>query len=196
MKPIHCLAAIAALLVPLAPSAQTTLDVERLDEMFETPPMVEVNLRGSLLKLAAAAAGDDEPGARVMLENLRAVTVRVYSAAGRRTQFLSSMDAIGSSFERDGWMTMVRVRSIPGSDNEDGDVWVYVLDDGDAFGGMAVMAVAQADGEDEDGETAVFVHIDGTISPDDVALLSKRFGDVDISMGWGGEDDDEEDNDE
>jgi hypothetical protein len=187
------LAALAVLLAPLAPHAQTTFDVDRLDAMFDSPPMVEVNLRGSLLKLAAAAAGDDEPEARLMLENLRAVTVRVYAAGSERPRFLSSMNAIGDDFERDGWMTMVRVRSIPGSDNEDGDVWVYVLDDGDSFGGMAVMAIANdEDDEDGDGETAVFVHIDGTISPDDVALLSKRFGDVDISTSWNDDEDDDE----
>ena len=188
------LAAFAVLLAPLAPRAQATFDVERLDAMFDSPPMVEVNLRGSLLRLAAAAAGDDEPEARLMLENLRAVTVRVYAATDRRSSFLASMNTIGDEFERDGWMTMVRVRSIPGSGNEDGDVWVYVLDDGDSFGGMAVMAIGQSDDDDEDseGETAVFVHIDGTISPDDVALLSKRFGDVDISMGYDDEDEDDE----
>lgn len=190
MSRLFRLAALAALLAPLAPHAQPTFDVDRLDSMFDSPPMVEVNLRGSLLKLAAAAAGDDEPETRLMLENLRSVTVRVYSAVDQRSRFLSRMESIGNEFERDGWMTMVRVRSIPGSENEDGDVWVYVLDDGDNFGGMAVMAIANdEDDEDKDGsgETAVFVHIDGTISPADVARLSERFGDIDISI----DDDDE-----
>ncbi len=191
MKRLLTVAALAVLLAPLAPRAQSTFDVARLDELFDAQPMVEVNLRGSLLKLAAAAAGEDEPGVALMLAGLRSVTVRVYSAEGQRARFLSSMNSVGQGFERDGWMTMVRVRSQPDSPNDEGDVWVYVLDDGDSFGGMAVMAIAK----DDEDENAVFVHIDGTISPADVAQLSKRFGNVSFSMGDDDEDDDQDNDD-
>ena len=189
MKRYFLLAALAVLLAPLGARAQSTFDVTRLDQLFDAQPMVEVNLRGSLLKLAAAAAGEDEPDVAMMLNGLRSVTVRIYSTDGQRPRFLSSMNGIGQTFEQDGWMTMVRVRSQPDSPNDEGDVWVYVLDDGDSFGGMAVMAIA--DDEEDGTENAVFVHIDGTISPADVAQLSKRFGNVSFSMG-----DDEGEDDE
>ena len=100
------------------------------------------------------------------------------------SRFVSNMNDLGSQFETDGWMTMVRVRSIPGDDENDGDVWVYVRDEGDAFGGLAVMAI------DQEEESAVFVLIDGTIDPSDVARLTQKFGHIDIS---GGHDEDDED---
>lgn len=173
-------AALAVLFSPLS-SAQI-LSPDRLDALFETQPQVEVNLRGSLLRLAAEAARADEPEAGLILDGLRSVTVRVYPARTERQGFVSRMTGLGDEFERDGWMTMVRVRALPDSDNEEGDIWVYVRDDGENFDGMAVMAI------DAEDETAVFVHIDGTIRPSDVAQLTRRFGKVDIGM----DEDDEE----
>ncbi|MEM1053965.1 MAG: DUF4252 domain-containing protein [Bacteroidota bacterium] len=174
------LLAALAVLLPLAPSAQI-LDPDRLDAMFGSEPTVEVNLRGSLLTLAAEAARADDPEIGLMLDGLRGVTVRIYSASEDHSRFLSRMDEIGDEFERDGWLTMIRVRGYRGDadgdgDEDEGDVWVYVLDDGERFDGMAVMAL-----EPED-DTAVFVHIDGTIDPADVARLTNTFGDVDIDF--------------
>ena len=181
----YLLAALAVLL-PLAPSAQGILDPARLDAMFGTEPHVEVNLRGSLLRLAAEATRESDPDAALMLDGLRAVTVRIYAAADNQSSFLSRMDDIGNDFERDGWMTMVRVRARPGTDTEDdGDVWVYVRDDGDLFDGLAVMAY------DPDEDSVVFVHIDGTIDPADVARLSSKFGNIDLDFGSDNDQDDE-----
>ena len=181
------LAALAALLIPLASAAQP-FSPAQLDALFDTEPSVEVNLRGSLLRLAAAAAREDDPEAALMLDGLRSVTVRIYPTGGGLPRFVSSMNDLGREFETDGWMTMVRVRSLPGDENTDGDVWVYVRDEGDSFGGLAVMAI------DEEDENAVFVLIDGTISPDDVARLSKKFGNINISSD--GDEDYAEDDDE
>ena len=189
MKRLLLAVAFAALFTPLAPHAQI-LAPERLDALFETQPQVEVNLRGSLLRLAAEAARAEDPGAGLMLDGLRAITVRVYPASTQRQGFVSRMDGLGSEFERDGWLTMVRVRALPESQNEEGDVWVYVRDDGDNFDGMAVMAI------DAEDETAVFVHIDGTIRPSDVAQLTRRFGKVDIGMDDDDSDDESGDDDE
>ncbi|MEM6326176.1 MAG: DUF4252 domain-containing protein [Bacteroidota bacterium] len=179
----YLLAALVALLPLVAPAAQP-LDPSRLDSMFGTQPNIEVNLRGSLLRLAAEAARGEEPEAGLMLDGLRAVTVRVYPSGDNRDRFVSRMDGLGDELERDGWMTMVRIRNLPGDDEEE-DVWVYVLDDGDVFDGLAVMML---DGEEEN---AIFVHIDGSIDPADVARLTSRFGNVDIDFG-----DDDYDNDD
>lgn len=187
----YLLAALAALAVLLAPGAQAQITPTRLDALFGSEPRVEVNLRGSLLRLAAAATRDDDPDAALMLDGLRAVTVRIYSAAdASRPQILSSMTDLGREFEREGWMTMVRVRSLPNDDENDGDVWVYVLDDGDNFGGLAVMAM------DEEDHDAVFVHIDGTIRPEDVARLTSKFGDIDIDIDGSGDNHDYDADDE
>jgi hypothetical protein len=162
-----------AVAAPLAAHAQP-ISAEALDAMFDSEPVVEVNLRGSLLRLAAEAARADEPEAALMLDGLRGVTVRIYPTGPTRELAVSRLADVGRSFEADGWLTLVRVRSLPDDDGSEGDVWVYVRDEGEAFGGMAVMAV------DEDEEQAVFVLIDGTIDPSQVGALSRRFADVDI----------------
>lgn len=167
------LAAIAAL-VPLGPLAAQPLSAEALDGLFGSEPLVEVNLRGSLLRLAAEAARAEEPEAAVMLDGLRAVTVRVYPTGPERSLAVDRLADVGRQFEREGWFTLVRVRSLPTDDDAEGDVWVYVRDSGDTFDGMAVMAV------DQEEESAVYVLIDGTIDPSQVGALSRRFAKVDI----------------
>ena len=174
---------LIALVALTASASAQPIDAARLDDVFGVEPQIEVNLRGSLIRLAAEAARRDEPEAALMLDGLRAVTVRVYPApADRRAFAVERFGEIGRGFEADGWYTLVRVRSVEGSDNDDGDVWVYVRDDGDAFDGMAVLAI------DPDEETAAFVLIDGTIDPTQVADLSRRFARVDLGDD---EDDDE-----
>ncbi|MDT7857090.1 DUF4252 domain-containing protein [Rubrivirga sp. S365] len=162
-----------ALAAPLGATAQP-VDVAALDALFEAPPTVEVNLRGSLLRLASEAARAEEPEAALMLDGLRAVTVRVYTLGATRDLAVRRLADVGQRFEADGWWTFVRVRSQPGDTENDGDVWIYVRDAGDAFDGMAVMAV------DNEDDNAVFVLIDGTIDPAQVGALTRRFADVDV----------------
>ena len=178
------LAALAALFsLPLAAQPMGASD---LDRMFGTEPQVEVNLRGSLIRLAAAAASEESPETALMLDGLRAVTVRVYPVAALgETDAVQTLSRVADSFETDGWFTLVRVRALPDSDNEDGDVWVYVREDGDAFDGMAVLAFERED------STAVFVHIDGTIDPAQVRELSRRFARVDLDDDSDDEGDDD-----
>ncbi len=172
MRPLLLCAAAVVLLAPLA-HAQPVSTAD-LDAMFGAEPQVEVNLRGSLLRLAAEAARESEPEAATMLDGLRAVTVRIYpAAAAGEADAVQAFSDVASRFESDGWFTLVRVRAQP-DDAEDGDVWVFVREFGDTFEGMAVMAI------DKDEETAVFVHIDGTINPAQVGELSRRFARVDL----------------
>lgn len=178
---------LALALVALAPAADAQpIDVRDLDALFDSPPRVEVNLRGSLLRLAAEAARAEDPSAAGMLDGLRSVTVRIYPAQSATRLAVDRLAGIGLRFEDEGWLPLVRVRSLPDDPENDGDVWVYVRDDGDAFDGMAVMAL------DEDDDDAVFVLIDGTIDPSQVGALSRRFAKVDID---GGDDSDSDEDD-
>lgn len=180
--PRPLLSLLLAVLVGAPAAAQP---LSQFESMFDGPPLVEVNLRGSLLKLASAAASGEAPDAAAMLDGVRSVTVRVFPQGAARSGLQSSLDAFGEQFERTGWYTMVRVRPNPADSTENDDVWVYVRDDGDLFDGLAVMAV------DDEDETAVFVMIDGTIDPAQVAALSRRFANVRLdgdADGWDDED--------
>ena len=180
---LRLLALLALLAVPTA-GAQSAFEVDRLDDLFDRPPNVEVNLRGSLLRLAAAATAEDEPELSAMIRELDAVTVRIYPLGAARPGFDSELSGLTRGLEAEGWYAMVRVRADPDAiarpleegEDDDGreDVWVFVNDRDDAFGGLAVVAV------DHTEETATFVHIDGLIDAEQIGRLSSRFGGVDI----------------
>lgn len=184
---------LVLLLLVAAPalSAQPVFDLDRLDSLFDRAPKVEVNLRGGLLGLAAAATSDSEPELSEVIRSLDAITVRIYPIAAARNDLSRSLTGMLDRFEDDGWYTMVRVRSDPDDraralaegdePDDDEDVWVYVRDESDVFGGLVVVALNRTDGD------ATFVHIDGLISADEIGRLTTRFGDVDVSVGSDGE---------
>ena len=173
---------LVAALAASAPAAFCQpFTTSELDDLFDSEPRVEVNLRGSLIRLAAEATRAEGPEAALMLDGIRAITVRVYPAPPERHALATErLSLVGDRFEDDGWSTIVRVRSVPG-DEEDGDVWVYVRDTGDVLDGLAVLALST------DDDTAAVVFIDGVIDPAQIGALSKRFAQVDL------EDDDDED---
>ncbi|GAB5535364.1 MAG: hypothetical protein Rubg2KO_16130 [Rubricoccaceae bacterium] len=170
MRPLT-LTLLCALVVPLASAQSGPLDVRTLDAFFDRDAKVEVNLRGSLLRLAVEATRDSEPEVAEMVDGLNAVTVRIYELQTARGDLSSQLSSIGDRFEDAGWFTFVRVR---GDEDDPEDVWIYVREDGDVFGGMAVMAVDHEDGE------AAFILIDGVIDPAQVGRLSSRFGGPDL----------------
>ena len=172
---------------PGAAAQPALLDLGRLDALFGEEPTVEVNLRGSLLRLASATLQEDEPETAALIEGLDAVTVRIYPLSSALADLDGDLTALGRQFEADGWQTFVRVRNTDRSGGEDAqneDVWIYVRDEGDAFGGLVVMAL------DPDEDHAAFVVIDGRIEPDQIGRLSSRFGSVNLDG------DDDEDSDE
>ena len=173
---------LSVLAVPIA-SAQSSIpfDVRSLDAYFDEAPNVEVNLRGSLLRLAVEATSESEPEIADMVRGLNAVTVRVYPLESARDNLSAQLGSIGQRFESDGWFTFIRVR---GDEEDPEDVWIYVRDEGEVFGGMVVMAL------DYEDQEAAFILIDGLIDPAQVGRLSARFGGPDTD----GDDADEADN--
>jgi hypothetical protein len=159
------------LAAPGALAQPSALDFARLDTYFGEEPLVEVNLTGSLLRLASAAMAEDEPETSALLDGLDAVTVRIYALSSALTDLDADLADLGHQLEADGWQTFVRVRA---NDRREGDepedVWIYVREaGGDAFGGLVVMAL------DEDEDQAAFVAIDGLIAPDQIRDLSSQF---------------------
>jgi hypothetical protein len=161
--------AVGLLLAPGAFSQPAPLDLGRLDAFFDEEPTVEVNLTGSLLRLAAAATAEDEPETSAIIEGLDAITVRIYPLSSAIAGLGDDLSDIGHQLEADGWQTFVRVRDNDSEDEGAEDVWIYVREEGEAFGGLVVMALDQAE------DQAAFVVIDGLIEPDQIGRLSSRF---------------------
>ena len=177
------LGASGALAQPVPPTPPTPpLDLSRLDSYFEDEPLVEVNLSKSLLRLAASVADEEEPGTAALMEGLDGITVRVYDLSSAVADLTDDLADLGHQLEDEGWQTFVRVRGGRSEEAERDDVWIYVREEGDAFGGLVVMALDEAEQE------AAFVVIDGLIQPEDIEELS-RFGDIQLD----GDDEDEGD---
>src|SRR5690606_23141218 len=158
------------------PPTPPVLDLSHLDDFFGDEPLVEVNLNKSLLRLAAMASEEDEPGTTALLQGLDGITVRVYDLSSAVAGLTEELTDFGHRLEEEGWQTFVRVRGNERAERE--DVWIYVREAGDAFGGLVVMAL-----DDEDQEAA-FVIIDGLIQPEDIEELT-RFG----NFGFGDDED-------
>jgi hypothetical protein len=181
MKRLLLLTAFGAGLLATPRADAQVLDPARFDVLFSEEPTVEVNLQGSLLRLAAAATREDEPETAALIDGLNAITVRIYPLSSALADLSGDLGDVGHNLEADGWSTFVRVRDGGGDEGENGDVWIYVRETGDVFGGLVVMAL------DPDEDSAAFVLIDGEIAPDDIGRLSSRFGSVNLNL-----DDDEE----
>ena len=161
---------VGALFLPAVSAQPVTVDPAALDALFSKAPKVEVNLNGSLLRMAAMGSADD-PETADLIRALRSITVRVYDLEDALGGLDERLTAFGRQLESEGWQTLVRVR--PSEDDTD-DVWIYVRDAGDAFDGMAVMSL------DNDSGEASFVFIDGPIDPSQLGRLGGRFGGVHI----------------
>lgn len=173
MTRFFAVAALAALSAAPALAQPRPLNVRDLDAYFQDEPRVEVNLKGSLLRLLVEASREDEPEFADMVSDLNAVTVRVYDLDTAVGDLALRLGDLGDDLEDQGWSTLVRVRGEAGGDDEE-DVWIYVLDDGEAFGGLAVMSLDPTENQ------VAFVLIDGVIDPSQIGRLSSRFGGPDI----------------
>lgn len=163
---------LAALLVAAPPvSAQDALEREEgfvdfkpLEGLFPTLPRIEVNVKGSLLRLVVEASRHEDPALADVLARLRAVQVRTYDLPeDRATSIGRHTETLSRGLTRAGWETVVRVRE------DDQYVDMFLRENGDIISGLMVMVV------DNDAQEATFVNIVGDIDPAEVALIGRRF---------------------
>jgi hypothetical protein len=127
---------------------------------------VEINLRGPMLKLAAAATDEDDPDVSEMLSGLEGIFVRTYelddhSPAG----FDKAIASISQHLQTTGWETIVKVRE------PDERAHIAIKMDGDKIVGMTVVALDEKDRD----EGVVFINIVGTIDLAKVGRMGKHF---------------------
>lgn len=126
---------------------------------------VEVNLRGPMLKLAAAASDDDDPELGAMLDGLDGIFVRTYALDDRSPEaFEKAIASISKHMQETGWETIVRVRE------RDERAHIAIKLSGDDIIGMTVLAM---DDKDKDNEV-VFVNIVGTIDLDQIGRMGRH----------------------
>lgn len=127
---------------------------------------VEINLRGPMLRLAAAASDDDDPELGSMLSGLEGIFVRTYALDDQSpTGFDKAISSISQHLQSSGWETIVKVR-------ERGErAHIAIKMDGEKIVGMTVVAMDDNDRENE----VVFINIVGTIDLAKVGRMGKHF---------------------
>lgn len=145
------------------------LDLSRVDSWFSAEPTVEIDLKGSLLRMVTRSAQSDDPELAAMLARVRAVQVRVFPLAGGALASARSRTAdLMRGLERQGWESFVRVR-------QDGQyVNMLVRPRGGASEALAGLVVAVVDEDDE--PQAVFINIVGDVDPERIGDIGRRFG--------------------
>ncbi len=126
---------------------------------------VEINLRGPMLKLAAAAS-DDDPELGAMLSGLEGIFVRTYALDDNSPDaFDKALNAISQHLQSTGWETIVKVRE------HDERAHIAIKMNGDTIVGMTVIALDEKDRD----EGVVFVNIVGTLDLAKVGRMGRHF---------------------
>ena len=156
-----------------APSAKGQSDLERdagfvdfgrLDALFPAQPRVEVNVKGSLLRLVVEASRHEDARLAEVLSHLRAVQVRMYELPEDHSQSVAEyVQNVSGRLTRTGWETAVRVRG------DEQNIDVQLRDVNDLISGLMVTVL------DNSGKTATFVNIVGNIDPAEIALIGRKF---------------------
>lgn len=169
---------IALLVVGFAWTAHAQKPIEGMinlkhDALGE--PTVEVNLSGSLFKLAANIVSQDEPELSSLLMELKALHVRVYSqdAVGADPKQVTA--DLDRRLRKEGWEVLARVRE------EGNNVGVYILGTEDAIRGLCVLVAAEEMEFEEADGALVLVNIAGNIDLTKVGKLGKVAG-IDLDL--------------
>ncbi len=140
------------------------VDIDGFSAWFDESPTVEVNIKGALLRMAAAATRDEDPMLAAMLTKLRAIQVRTFRyRPALRERLTSRTEGLARRLAESGWESIVRVR------DEDENVDMFLRSAGDRVLGMMVSVVNPAE------EEVVFVNIVGEIDPEEIGRLGSRF---------------------
>lgn len=139
------------------------VDFRSLDISGGKEPKVEVNLKGSLLGLAARIASDEEPELSSTLMSLEGIRVEVYDAEDRSPDtYIQKLAETSKALGKKGWETIVRV-------NDKGDqVYIAVKPDGNKIVGLVVLAA-------EEDDEIVLVNIVGNIDMNEIWRVGREF---------------------
>jgi len=142
-----------------------------LDKLAErATESVDVTLDKSMLALAGGFLSKEDPEeaqVKKLIGKLRGIYVRSFEFDKEGQYSMSDVQAMRAQLKGPGWSRIVGVRSVKGDNAE-----VYILKDGDQIGGIVVL--------DAEPKELTIVHIDGSISPDELSRLGGHMGIPDL----------------
>ena len=175
-------AAVLTLLVALPGMAASTISFAQTGEIKNLAgyvdlgdltasygePKVEINLGPSMLGLAGAIVGADDPDTQAALSGLKSVRLRVYDIEASADAALEQIQKTSKQLLSKDWEQIVKVK------DEGEEVRVFLKMVSNKIEGMTVLVAG-------DEDQAVFINIIGTINPEDLNKLTAAF-DVDVDL--------------
>jgi hypothetical protein len=135
------------------------VDLEQLGLFAGGEVEVDIDLRGSMAKIVAAATSEEDPEFSAAMEKIQRIRVQVGSAGELdATAVRSAIDAATKRLEQSGWYRMVSVR------DEEESVHVLALENSGVLQGLTAFV------QDGSGEV-VLVNIAGEMSPEMIGSL-------------------------
>jgi hypothetical protein len=152
------------------------VDFGSFEKFQNAARVVDVSIKGPILKFVSKAAMKNDPELSKLLDNLLLIQVNVFSVQDNEQADVNAIiDNVSNTLAAKQWEQMVRVQ-------ENGEhVEVYIqFGEGDALTGLAVMALSEDKEADKpplpgQSKQAVFVNIVGTIDPEQLGKLSAKF---------------------
>lgn len=165
------LAIIAIAVAPVwaAEDFKLPMDLDKLAE--RATESVDVTLDQSTLQLASGFLSKDDPDeaqVKKMIGKLKGIYVRSFEFDKEGQYSMSDVQAVRTQLKGSNWARIVGVKSIKGENAE-----VYLLKNGDQIGGIVVL--------DAEPKELTIVHIDGSISPEELSRLGGHMGIPDLS---------------
>jgi hypothetical protein len=160
------LAIIAISLSPVWAAEDFKLPVN-LDKLAErATESVDVTLDQSTLQLASGFLSKDDPDdaqIKKVISKLKGIYVRSFEFDKEGQYSMSDVQALRAQLKGPEWSRIVGVKSIKGQNTE-----VYLLKKGDQIGGIVVL--------DAEPKELTIVHVDGSISPEELSRLGGHMG--------------------
>jgi hypothetical protein len=160
------LAIIAISISPVwaAEDFKLPVNLEKLAE--RATESVDVTLDQSTLQLASgflSKSDPDEAQVKKMIGKLKGIYVRSFEFDKEGQYSMSDVQALREQLKGPNWSRIVGVKSIKGENTE-----VYLLKNGDQIGGIVVL--------DAEPKELTIVHVDGSISPEELSRLGGHMG--------------------
>lgn len=165
MKTRFAILGMAVMLPLAAQELKLPASFDKLSERASN--VVDVNLDGPLLSLAARFLSDkdpDEAKVRKLVSGLKSVMVKSFEFDRRGEYDDKDLDDLRAQLKGPGWSRIVGVRSKRDGENAE----VFLKYDGTQVNGIAIIAA--------DPKELTIVNVIGNINPDEIRDLSGHFG--------------------
>jgi len=129
-------------------------------------PMVAVDIGETMIGFVREGLRGFDPAAADLLQGLRGIRVRVYSASENVRAFNDFIDDVTEELEDASWQRVMMVQ------DDSSTARIHMRMSGQEVSGMTVMLI--------DGAEAVFINIDGTITPEDLGRVMAMFNHGDV----------------